>query len=1628
MAEHTSEILLLPETSGKEVKEKVVEREGGVEDGTETRSAEDVSSSTLFVAGSDPQGQKGASSSSTTTADAQQNGVPSRPSLVPLGSGHAQSSSSPPVAPQPKRFSAVNINKKFLEKNIASGSSNSTSSSSTGLKSGNPSARPAQPTSSHSRLVTTKLTASPGVSSVPAGWSRPSSVAPSPAPGTNSPGSSSPLPTATPSAQPSTTTAPPLAHVGKVIQPQPRAAIAQLVSSKENGSGKPVWGNVKPGVSLPTRQEIITNDFPTAAEVANANRKLNKPEDPKAPSKVPSNQLRSEEVDTFRGVHLDPNAHHWGEEQEDDDDNFLDGVIEFGDGRQYKVDNLDIPIDGKDLPVAPVSRDERFADDFDRSWPKSREPPPPPLPKDLSTSSTHSTSPKSHSAHSPQDSSRVLFNERSNRLEPYNQSSYRPLQGSTNSKRMNSHEANGDPSKGPRDISANVQVLQKPSNNEQGRSRRFSNTSNGYAPPMSNGVHAGHRRDGAPPSPRMIRDLPPHSVDAGFADQKSRRTSMGPPPLPPHAGHRDGRQPPPHLSPNAAPRRLSFRDSHPLPSDPPLSASLSSPGRIPPHSPAASHASFSTLSPTISVHAQLPGAGVDIEEARKDVMHTAAERAKARRQQEEADREAQKERARRKAAEIEEKMKAIQAAEAEKTRQKAEEEASRTAQELEAIAMIEEAVKGVNLQQDPPQPTVSSAIPPVQLPIRRPSISARQVHAPVAPTPASRAESWRGRQVPQSPSTIKRAELREPASIPSSTFASLAPSAVEQVASIADATNDELEIVDFTEMGKFVGVVAGTEKDEDIAKEAPPLVNLARPARPSASDFFEETAAERDSALSLAKKADYGAWRKKVEVSDTVNAPSESKKVLEPAVTTFSEGSTPPKEDITHFTPPETPLTKDSPRQDHSPGQILQASTSFTSQRTPIRSQFKEAPMSALDDTMSRIKGALSGMQIHETMPKVVLPHAPNIAEGQHHFISLKAPRERWLPQALRAQAFDEYKLPRESFLVTIEDLSLSPPPIAPSVKLPSVSRRLEPVPKPQLIAFHRFAHDRGLTILSLPGLSLKSLLVNDVLFRGPPASIKGRSKYFVLLPGYRNPKTRAALPSPKINGAFGRPTAADGVSSWRKPVKPDPIEESPFEVELNTLSRSPPPENTPPQAAVISVPRSSETSPSKSDGSAAIRRRSQPKMPEGSSVAFRRDSKIDVVMGSPKVLVNFIVGSELEESARPTIPGMSEPGVITASRVIHSPLVPKPELNQDTSKTPTNGSVFLAEELYVSSPTTRKEGDTSVDHGLATSHAPATWTRSPLGVSSKDTPSRAPNPEHLKAVWSQSSSKADINTINSLEAIADDLTTLPFVLAEGKAAEAATPPPTSAPSRMSIRDVTKAFQQVPTSSSTQGQSSSREKVPISPPTTNAPVARPTATPSYTYSPLPQNNARPAYGPYPSPMMTHSPGPVMYGHPMAASPVPSRMPVNGQQPMYNSMWMAGPTPQAPGNVLRPVGPPYHPQMMAYPTPGYVPQPLQPHPGMMPPPTPPTQQASRGRGMPVMSPVMSPAHAHHYGATPVLMHTPQNHGYMPMPASRGQLRPENGHMHPQHRPPQHPHATPTHPGYTPGPASPYARPW
>jgi hypothetical protein len=291
-----------------------------------------------------------------------------------------------------------------------------------------------------------------------------------------------------------------------------------------------------------------------------------------------------------------------------------------------------------------------------------------------------------------------------------------------------------------------------------------------------------------------------------------------------------------------------------------------------------------------------------------------------------------------------------------------------------------------------------------------------------------------------------------------------------------------------------------------------------------------------------------------------------------------------------------------------------------------------------------------------------------------------------------------------------------------------------------------------------------------------------------------------------------------------------------------------------------------------------------------------------------------------------------------------------------------------------------------------------------------KESPSRAPDPEHLKAVWSQPSSKPDTKPVNSLEAIADDLTPLPFVLPGVKSSEGTTPSPSlpSAPSRMSIHEVTRAFQQVPTSA---GNPVSRDKAQISPPTTNAPVARPApANPTATYA-YPQNNLRPMYH---YPMMTHSPAPVMYS-PMAPSPVQNRV-VNGHPPMYNT-WMPSPSS---ATMMRPIPQSYHP-MMQYASTGFA----QPAGTNLMPMAPQPQGGGRPVGMPVMSPVLSPVQ-HPYGGSPVLMPAHQSHGYLALPGDRVQaLRPDNGHM------PQHPipssHSHP-HTGFNPGPPSPFTRPW
>ncbi|KAK7064503.1 hypothetical protein R3P38DRAFT_2824912 [Favolaschia claudopus] len=1675
--------------------------------------------------------------------------APIRSTLVPLGS-QAHSTT---AASHPKKFSAVNINKKFLEKNSTSSSSPaSASANSAASKAGGSVARPqTQTATSHSRLVTTKLTAAPQSLSAGSGWSRPSSATP---PATNAANGVTASSMPGPGEPPPSSTGSQLPHPSSVIQPQSRPMTSRGAGSREGsysaggGVGKPVWGNASK--SNQRLDMTSQSDFPTAAEVAAAPRK-SKPSladrndaarqatAKELAAAAANKQARMEEADTFRGVHLDPNAHHW-DDMEEDDDNFLDGVLDFGDGRQYKIETADLPTNLSSTNFAapdsssalssrsasrldrdeaqqlnePVSKEERFADDFDRSWPRSRASPSLSI-RDLPGApalSTHSSS--SNAAPSPISPSismtsdtasrTLLFNERSNKLEPYNRTA--GGSGGTGIQRRGSD--NSFPAADPRSgrdhfASGQPQLLQN-------RGRGFNNIAE-RGPPQSQG-----RRDGipgsGPPPPLQSSRGPPNNAwtqrkeSEGAESQGKRLSTMGPPPVPPQTGPigAGGRQRPPHMPmmsseadglpvrPNRRPS--NSRESRPLPpaTPPNTTAPEPSPRRAPSQSPALSHASVVPESPVAPVVLPPP---VDIDEMRKDVMQSAAARAKARRQQEEEEREREKERARRKAAEIEEKM----AADATSAKHEEELAAAAARAQQDALDFIESAVKTVEVKQpfaSTSQPAASTTIPvqqPIKPPLRRPSImdSSLSSHAsvesrpgpplrisssgfsgPPVPPPLTTSGSWRTKPSPISatvPATStprgiqeeQQQQLHQPPRPPIATFVS-PPSALDQVESLAENAEerDELEVVDYSDLGKFIGVADGQEstptpqpppaKDKPFAATSAPVVPV-RPSRPSAADFFDD----RPPRSPEVEKTNVSSWRRQSIQQD-----------YEPLSQTQAEsGKERARNDMPLHASNAVPATpaKDAASAAPTVSPVVPHGLSPHSNRTP-RSQpfYKEATLSTLDDVMSRIKGAIDVMQSSERDHRT--SEVPSTSSPLRPFqpsqtVNVSTAKERWVP-AFRSRPPFEVE-PQEVIITGCE------PPRSPkpawntfAVRLPKVSQPLEPVNRKQMLLCARSAVVRW-DVLSfdppVEGMSRKEFTVNEVLFR--KTAFKGKSKYKVLIPDRSAGAPRVHIPmSPRaVNGAvpFGRPPApADSLTSWRRQA---PAYSAESEAGLSTMSRSPPPE-VPSDPNVASIPRPDALPSSKSeDVFGPVRPRSQPKMPVGSAVGFYRDSRIDVAEPDTTPAVNFFVNSELENPTRSGAEhSKAKPSILVSSPAASSALGPGDLL---TSKhftsiasglkpSPTSSPEIGIPTLMGNNKTESKSSDDSTDRTPITppSHHTASWARSSLNLSLKDSPLRGPDPEHLKAVWSQTSNNGGLHAVNSLEGIADDLTAIPFTLQDVKSEDGGTPPPpTTAPSRMSLTDVTRAFQQVPSSSS------SSLRPTISPPSTTAPVARPTPAPaaaaaaySYSLPPPPSQMMRPNYAQY-SPMMSSPTTPMMY--PMAPSPVPARMSVNGMAvnghpTLYGQpVWMAPPQNPMNGAMMRPVASPY-PQMMTYPAPAssqmYAPQQPQP----MQNPSQANPNAPRGRGMPMMSPALQHQNAM-YPGSPILMHSPAMPvGYMnlqPPPGARGQTGNHNGHpqMPPQqqHQPQQQPipqHQPNGHPmqhttGYNPVPSASFMRP-
>ena len=528
---------------------------------------------------------------------------------------------------------------------------------------------------------------------------------------------------------------------------------------------------------------------------------------------------------------------------------------------------------------------------------------------------------------------------------------------------------------------------------------------------------------------------------------------------------------------------------------------------------------------------------------------------------------------------------------------------------------------------------------------------------PVSATPLA-SDSWRVKSNLPSQQPQPQQQQIQPRASATPTFIAPPPSALEQVESIADGAQGDLEVVDFSDMGKFVGA---SEVVEAISDPSPAVkINasvFSRPRRPVASDFFDEPSLSGNDA----KEGEFGVKRKmpqdpmapldgKADVIEHSDVSSQAVLLQDndkgnEDQSIYLDGSfSTDTTSITSMASTKEPLSHVD--QEHG-GQLVNVPLNLNSYRTP-RSQgfYKEAAMSALDDAMSRIKGALVGMQVNE-LPKDL--SQTGLSDQESRATSTTAPlgasKERWVPPALRPRNFDQGDEPREVFLVTVVE-PLTPTPGSPLVvHFPSISRSMESISKKQLQLFSRFPLPARMDILTfdppIPDINRKDLSVNSFLFR-TPQNFKGKFRYEVALPRSRGPKV--PIPASKLPGvgAFGRPTVSDGATTWRKSASlPAKAEENMSTATgQSTMTHSPAPQDHQPmEASSTSMPKPNEDLSMKSD-STPVRTRSQPKMPVGSAVAFYRDSRIDVVEAAPKPLVNFIVGSELEQTSEAPVQG----------------------------------------------------------------------------------------------------------------------------------------------------------------------------------------------------------------------------------------------------------------------------------------------------------------------------------------------------------------------------------------------------
>lgn len=517
------------------------------------------------------------------------------------------------------------------------------------------------------------------------------------------------------------------------------------------------WANVK---SSSTATSKASREFPTAAEAAAVKKAREDKERAEAAEAAARHEQHLKSLDRFRGAALG-SGKHW-DEIDDEDGGFLDEVVEFGDGRQYKIQKA-AATDASVTETAtgePVTKEDRFKDvSHDRSWPPRGPPaasnqhylppqalaaPPTSAPPQVKRSTVRETLDISSGAASlsldDPMAGRDMFSGRGSR-------------GGWGSRRDG-----GDSFGGKGGSQSAASAAPAPTSTA---ARAWGTLAVRQQALDPNAPKPAVQTIASPPAPAPAPPAAPVTIASPPSRAAPPAQTRGPEVLSPRqatavpavAPNHQGRAPPPHLAMQQQQRR------------PIVLSSAVSPTLAPSRGEDRFAKSPSSQQPQASVE-QASGAPVEQKKPSKThdqatEMLSAAERARKRREAEEAERTAERERARAKAAAIEERMRkeaeAKEAAEQEAKR-KAEEEQRQKEEErrqaavdkarrdAEALAQkAAEVWKPRGLKSPPTQ--AATTVPALSIDQRTANGRGGRISPTTAVSPSDGAASWR-RQTP----------------------------------------------------------------------------------------------------------------------------------------------------------------------------------------------------------------------------------------------------------------------------------------------------------------------------------------------------------------------------------------------------------------------------------------------------------------------------------------------------------------------------------------------------------------------------------------------------------------------------------------------------------------------------------------------------------------------------------------------------------------------------------------------------------------------------------------------------------------------------------------------------------------